>query len=492
MKLSVLSLDQGRDLQVQPGGRLLDYLRSAEISVNAACGGRGSCHKCRVRVEGGFAAVSSLDRKAFNESELADGWRLSCQLTVRTPLALRIPQTESLTRKPRVLKHDIALNDPTWACDLGSTGLVLAIGESPKRIGLEAHLLNRQVQYGADVMTRLEAAQRLGVGALQKVLLDSVQALLTAVKESVAPELWSRLRQQDLFCAGNSAMSSFLCGWDIASLAVSPFQPARRDSDQVQLDSGVRLRSMPLMGGFVGGDTFAALAYLQTCATPESWMLIDIGTNTEIVLKTAAGELWFASAPAGPAFEGGNIHHGMRAEPGAIAHAKWQDGWKLSTIGDDQARGICGSGLIDVLFEAVRAGLIERDGFVPDGKLQLNESVFLLADDVREFQLAKSATRTACDLLCDRAGARPQKIYLAGTFAEHLHLESVHGVGLLPQDISCEKVGNAALKGALLFAKMSETERKLFAEMVERSRKPVELALQDDFQDLFVRNLNFA
>ena len=183
----------------------------------------------------------------------------------------------------------------------------------------------------------------------------------------------------------------------------------------------------------------------------------------------------------------------MRAESGAISVARYDKakGWKLETIGGDVARGICGSGLMDILAESVRGGVITYDGFVPGGRLDLGSEISLLADDVREFQLAKSATRTAADLLIQRAGVKPLRIYLAGTFAQHLRLDSVAGVGLLPEGIPAEAIGNASLKGAVLYASMSEEERKAFTDKLEKMRRPVELALQDDFQDAFVKNLNF-
>jgi uncharacterized 2Fe-2S/4Fe-4S cluster protein (DUF4445 family) len=135
--------------------------------------------------------------------------------------------------------------------------------------------------------------------------------------------------------------------------------------------------------------------------------------------------------------------------------------------------------------------LITADGYLPGGRLELTPSVSLLADDIREFQLAKSATRSAIDLLIDRAGVRPEKIYFAGTFAANLDLASVFGVGILPEGISVEPIGNGSLVGTLEFAAMEPAEREEWVARLLRIRRPIELALQDDFQDRFVRNLNF-
>jgi uncharacterized 2Fe-2S/4Fe-4S cluster protein (DUF4445 family) len=498
MKIRVDCRGESVEVQAAPGARLLEYLQQASVPVNAACGGKGTCHKCRVKVQAGFLGVTATDRRAFRESELTEGWRLSCQAMPRTNLEILLPNTESLRSKPRVIRNEKALaslspsSELVLVCDLGSTGVVVAIAERGAREPLiESHLLNKQVPYGSDVMTRLHSAQKLGIEPLRKAVHQTLESCLGALA-AAEPGLQDRVAGMPLFCAGNSAMASILHGWSIDSLAVSPFQPEKREPGRSSLPDGRTVETLPLLAGFVGGDTVAGILALEKREAARPWMLVDIGTNTEIVLNNGRGEYWLSSAPAGPAFEGGNIHHGMRAETGAISSAVVEAGqWKLQTIGNDLARGICGSGLMDILAQAVRHGLIHRDGFVPEGKLQITDQVMLLADDVREFQLAKAATRTAVELLIGRAGIRPQKIYLAGTFAQHLDLDSVRGVGLLPPEVSCEAIGNASLEGTLIWASMAETERRAFLAGLEKERRPVELALQDDFQDRFVAQLDF-
>ncbi len=504
MKLQVNLRGEKIEIQAPSGARLLDYLQENNIPINAACGGNGTCHKCRIKVTDGFVGQTMKDKVAFRDSELAQGWRLSCQCVPKTNLALDVPSTENFKNRPRLVRF------PAWevaeksadtiqvslVCDLGSTGVVVALADlKSKKPLLEAHLLNRQVRFGADVMTRLHHAQTKGVEPLRAAVLDTLRACLDSLKKE-SPALFARAFSDGLYCSGNSAMTSFLLNWSIDTLAVAPFQPATRDAAEIlssELD-GIVLKTLPILAGFVGGDTVSGILCLEGKNAPEPWMLVDIGTNTEIVVNNGKGELWFSSAPAGPAFEGGNISQGMRAENGAISIARYSkenSKWNLETIGDDVPRGICGSGLIDILFESVQAGLITEDGYIPEGRLDVAPELGILADDVREFQLAKSATRTASDLLIERSGITPKKIYLAGTFAQNLRADSVKGVGLLPQRIEVETIGNASLYGVILYAAMNETERKEFNARLERSRNFVELALQDDFQDRFVKNLNF-
>ena len=498
MKIRVDCRGETVEVQAAPGARLLEYLQQASVPVNAACGGKGTCHKCRVKIQSGFLGVTATDRRAFRESELAQGWRLSCQAMPRTNLEILLPNTESLRSKARIIRDDAAIASLSasapvvLACDLGSTGVVVAIAEKgARRPLLEAHLLNKQVPYGSDVMTRLHSAQKLGVEPLKRAIDQTLEGCLKALAES-EPSLVERVAGAPLLCAGNSAMASFLHAWSIESLAVSPFQPERREAFRSSLPSGHTLETLPLLAGFVGGDTVAGILAIESRGAEVPWMLVDIGTNTEIVIRNDRGEYWFSSAPAGPAFEGGNIHHGMRAETGAISEARLEGGdWQLRTIGNDLARGICGSGLMDILAESVKGGLIHPDGLVPEGRLLITEQVQLLADDVREFQLAKAATRTAADLLIERAGILPRKIYLAGTFAQHLNLDSIRRIGLLPPEIPCEPIGNASLEGTLAWASMTEAERDSFWKRLDSGARPVELALQDDFQERFVAQLDF-
>lgn len=501
MKITVNLRGETSEIQALAGVRLLDALQDQALPVNAACGGNGTCHKCRVKVTEGFAGITPKDREAFRESELSQGWRLSCQARPRTNLALDLPSAESLRNRARIVKSaelaqaeaSAERENPLLVCDLGSTGVVVALARKGVREKplVEAHLLNRQVRFGADVMTRLHHAQKNGVAPLRMALIETLKSCLESLKKE-APSLYARAAEHGLYCSGNSAMTSFLLDWSIDTLAVAPFQPASRGAGEFSSNElGLTVRTLPILAGFVGGDTVSGILAIEARDTPEPWMLVDIGTNTEIVVNNGRGELWFSSAPAGPAFEGGNISQGMRAEAGAISVARYRDAWSIETIANDLPRGICGSGLIDLLHESVQAGLITPDGYVPEGRLMVTPEIGLLADDVREFQLAKSATRTAGDLLIERAGVKPLKIYLAGTFAQNLRLDSVAGVGLLPESVPAEAIGNASLEGVTLYASMTEAERLTFIQKLEKLRKPVELALQDDFQERFVRNLNF-
>lgn len=490
MKLTVVTQEDKQELVVPIGGTVLEYLQNVEIPVHSACGGKGSCQKCRVKISGGFAATSESDKKAFIPQELEQGWRLSCQLRPRTSLEILVPSTESVRRAPRtvILRKPKANEKLVLACDLGSTGVVLALGTPDGESLIEVHLLNQQVIHGYDVMTRLQVAQEKG----PQVLTDLIWKTLDLCWKQLKPHLLDSYQlPSEIYFSGNSAMVTFLHSWNTESLAVVPFQPEKKESTTTARQ-GLQWTSLPLFGGFVGADTCAGVVAIEKNYAAKTWLLVDVGTNTELVLKDHDGVYWFCSAPAGPAFEGGNITHGMRAEPGAITEATRKNGqWKFETVGKDRAKGICGSGLIEVIAESVAEGIIHQDGFVPERNVLLTETIFLSAEDVREFQLAKSATFTGIEILLERANIKPEKIFLAGQFAQYLNVEKAVAVGLLPQGYEYEKIGNSSLQGSLIYAGMKHEEKEaLFSKMNNQGRQ-IELALQDDFQDRFVRNLNF-
>ena len=356
MKIRVNLRGEAVEISSPVGARLLDYLQENAVPVNAACGGNGTCHKCRIRVTDGFLAITPKDREAFRESELASGWRLSCQSRPKTNVNLEVPAAETLRNRPRITQH----NDlpefesgreacrPGLVCDLGSTGVVVAIvDESAVSNGsqslVEAHLLNRQVRFGADVMTRLHQAQLKGIEPLRDSLLETLKICLDAVRVA-APNLFAKAFPGGMVCSGNSAMTSFLLNRSTEKLAVAPFQPDSREAGEFVAEKldGLKVSTLPLLAGFVGGDTVAGILAVEALRAEEPWVLIDIGTNTEIVVNNGRGELWLSSAPAGPAFEGGNINQGMRAESGAISVARYNSGWSVETTAKPCTRQVPG------------------------------------------------------------------------------------------------------------------------------------------------------
>ena len=469
--------------------------------------GKGLCHQCRVKVEKGLAPISASDRKAFPEGALKEGWRLSCMLRPKANLELFFPQVYVFQEDLQVLRSP---QGPWWvAVDLGTTGVELAAVDE-QGLWAKVKSLNRQIQMGADVMTRLEYAQRRGVEPLRQRAVGQLRSLVKVLEraQGSSSEFTGRI-----VVAGNSAVISFLLGLNIESLAVSPYQPEVLEAQFRELSpaaapvsapaapaaepSAWQLETLPLIDSFVGGDLWAGLFLLHQrgLATAEhSWVLVDVGTNSEILFWDGQ-KLFVSSTPAGPAFEGSSISIGMRAESGAIVNPRWNlahQRWDYEVIDEDYPKGLCGSSLVQMVAEAVTAGSVNREGEVLEPThLELSQGLALSQADVREFQLAKSAIRTGLELVVEKVSATgkpPEKLFLGGAFGQHLPLQPCFDLDLLPL-MEVEILGNSSLEGTVAWGQATDQQRDQFNTWVEQTKTPIELALSDDFQEKFIRNM---
>ncbi|MBI4042664.1 MAG: DUF4445 domain-containing protein [Deltaproteobacteria bacterium] len=254
--------------------------------------------------------------------------------------------------------------------------------------------------------------------------------------------------------------------------------------------------TFPILGSFVGGDAAAAVLATGLDQAEKPTLLIDIGTNVELLLKYGE-HLYVCSTPAGPAFEGGNISIGMRAEGGAITRIQRQNNsLACETIGGTYPKGICGSGLVQALAELVKEGWVKTDGEITSGQeeIGLTPKLSLTQGDIREFQLAKGALLTGITLLLEHVELRTtdlQQILLAGNFGEYLDLEAAMAIKMLPSlPLSqYKKCGNQSLEGAIALARNPDLTVRL--EQIQTITSLVELALHDRFQEIFVKALTF-
>lgn len=408
------------------------------------------------------------------------------------------------------------------ALDLGTTSLFAALLdlETGSVLAMSSQT-NMQRVYGEDIISRLtyslehaDAAE-----ALHKVLINNLNAMIDdMLRESGLPAR----RIFKLSVVGNPVMLHFFLGLDASGLGSAPYIGLFSASLQTNArDIGLNVSPLanvmvlPQLGGFVGADTTACLLTLTNCFQ-STFLLIDIGTNGEIVLGHK-GKMWACSAAAGPAFEGGALSSGMRAGPGAIEHFYIQDK-KLDfrAIGEGPVRGICGSGIIDLLAVLLAAECIHKDGsftptiteYFPVREGSRGQEIVLIAtedsftaapivlnqEDIRQVQLAKGAIRTAIDFLLRQARLKPadlEHIYLAGAFGSYLDSESLIRIGLLPavDSAKVKNIGNAAAEGAMMALMSVDSLRE--AVRIKDKAAYIELADQADFQDVFLNNLNF-
>ncbi len=409
------------------------------------------------------------------------------------------------------------------AVDVGTTTVVLTLLdlETGAPVAVES-TLNRQSPFGADVIARMGHAMtgEEAIADLRTAVLDTVNGLLESACATAGVE---RERVAEMVVAGNATMLHMLVGVDPRSIALSPFVATFLEPQDVRAaDIGIgihpdgRVVLFPSIGAYVGADVVADVVATGLARDDRVRLLVDVGTNGEIVCGSAE-RVVATAAPAGPAFEGGQILHGMRATEGAIEGVVLEEGGvRLQVIGGEVApRGICGSGLIDAVAQLRRVGLLAANGILVsreeatlaghpladrlldrDGvrAFALTEDVLLTQLDIRELQSAKGAIATGIGVAMDALGLEPadlDEVMLAGSFGTYIDPESARLLGLVPP-VPGERiraVGNAASEGAKM-ALMSFREREVAFELPALVEY-LELSGAPDFNERFIANLAF-
>ena len=407
------------------------------------------------------------------------------------------------------------------ALDLGTTTVVgtlfdLVTGEE-KAVSSS---INPQVGFGDDVISRISRVRenRTGLNDLQQAALKAANSIVHDLGAQAGVDA---RHIYETVIAGNSTMQQLLCGLDPSALGEVPFVQTFDDGLTIPaqalglaVNPGGEVFIFPQIGGFVGGDTVASMLAVGLEATEEPTLLVDIGTNGEIVLAHE-GKLYATSAAAGPAFEGARIVQGMRATAGAIEKVLIGENVLLNVIGNTQPVGICGTAIIDAVAELLRTGIVDKTGrllpaseapaglpewlrtrlvtmdgqthflLVPAEEAGSGDAIYLWQKDVRELQLATGAIRAGINILLRRVGLEPDdlgSILLAGAFGNFIRRSNARRIGLLPQ-IPCARIhfiGNAAALGAKL-ALLSADER-VRAERLRRRTEHVDLSLDREFQ----------
>ncbi len=422
------------------------------------------------------------------------------------------------------------------AYDIGTTTLVgYLIDLSTGAEIAESACLNPQAREGSDVISRLCAVAGEGEPATRRLQQNLVRGLNGILRRCLYKTGRVEEDVKTIVAVGNPAMIHFLLGVSTRTLTEAPYDPAFRDAQVVRatslglhVDIDATLHTLPLVDGYVGADTVAmTLAELQE-TEGDTVLALDVGTNGEVVLRHD-GKLWCASAAAGPAFEGGNIQQGMRAEPGAITAVAIEGtdgeaGLRITSVAGAPPRGICGSGLIDAVAVLLDAGVIEEGGKLtpePPDRWQLRmeevndvisgkplkavrlakqvegsegNGVLLTQRDIRELQLAKGSIRAVEEALLKEAGIGwddVDRVLLAGAFGSFVRVESAIRIGLLPRLPleRIESVGNAAGIGAKL-ALRSRAEFRRAEELASRMTH-VPMAGNAHYEEAFIENIGF-
>jgi uncharacterized 2Fe-2S/4Fe-4S cluster protein (DUF4445 family) len=612
--------------KVKDGDTILEAARQLGAGLESICGGKGSCGKCKIRIDEGYFPKYSLNseiastetegqvsEKFLSRTQMRQGYRLACQTRVHGDIVVFIPEESrkgqqvvrkeatrrKITLRPAVKKYYVELKPATLKDPLGdlervkdelgkkyrlkdlvidypvllglqktvrrgdwkitvsvwkdreiigvepgkslrSWGLAVDIGtttvagylcdlSSGEVIATEA-IMNPQVAYGEDVMSRIGYAVK-GKNGLRQLNRSIIKGLNEVAAQAAAGAGIRRTAIIDMAVVGNTCMHHLFLNINPGNLGRSPFVPAIHHSLDVKArDLGLRVAPgayvhvLPNEAGFVGADNVGVLIAEEPYNQDEMLLIIDIGTNGELLLGNRQ-KLLSTSCATGPAFEGAEIRHGMRAAAGAIEKIRvdpatkevqfkviGSDGWntEVENIG---ARGICGSGIFDVAAQMFRVGIIDKSGRFKTGiessrirqtesgpefviawakETAINHDIVICQKDIRAIQLAKGAMYAGARLLMNRLGInRIDKVILAGAFGSYIEKESAAVIGLFPDCAlkNVRAVGNAAGDGARLA--LLDVAKRQEADIMARRVEYVELTVEPEFNRTFTRSLIF-
>lgn len=615
----------GRRGEAPAGKTVLAAAQELGVGIEASCGGKGVCGKCRIIVEEGrfekLGLVSGAshvsergetEEKFFTEDELSRGYRLACLTQITGDLVVTVPEESrsvkqvilekgkkrTFTINPAVKQYTIKLPAPTledarddrrrlldvleereglsgltvdypvlrtlprtlrendWLVTVsvwqGKEVIRVESGEAPHSLGIaidigtttlaaflcdlvtgellsKASRMNPEIGYGEDVLARISYAMANEDGGekLQRAMQDAVSELAAQMTGEIGR---TPSEVDEMVLVYNTAMHHFTLGLDSRYVGRSPFAPAASDALDIKardlgilINPSANIHSLPIEAGFVGADNVAVLLAEEPYNSESVKLIIDIGTNGEIDLGNKE-RLLSTSCATGPALEGAQIAFGMRAAPGAIERIEinpetYEPRYKV--IGKDEwfpdisftgAQGICGSGIIDVVAELYRAGIISKAGRIntkldtprvrkdDKGKAEyvlawapetaVHKDIVITQGDIRAVQLAKGAIYVGAKYLMEKYGIdHVDEVILAGAFGSYINKKSAMALGMFP-DCALEKVqavGNAAGDGARIA--LLNVEKRKEAARVAREVEFIETAVEPDFQTRFMEAL---
>jgi uncharacterized 2Fe-2S/4Fe-4S cluster protein (DUF4445 family) len=637
-KAKIIFQPSGRRGEVEKGISIIEAARRIGADIEALCGEKGVCGKCKVRIEKGFFEKYGIqsdhdhlsewqeeEGKFIDDREKEDGYRLGCRAKITGDLLVFVPEESRagkqvvskaardipITRNPAVKLYYVEVSEPTiqdpgadfermtdylrehygldgigidyhalrelpgrlregkwkvtaavWmdreiirispgrvedyygmAVDIGTTTVAAYVcNMTTMEVVDTVSMMNPQCKYGEDVMSRItyHMSNEEGLARMRQDILDGLNSLIAqacdgtrrSAEDPHAPRTPDDIL--DVTIVGNTVMHHILLGVDPGFVGLSPFPPViHRGLDIKARDLGIGINPsafihvLPIEAGFVGADNVGVLIAEEPHKNEEMQLIIDIGTNGELVLGNRE-KLISSSCATGPALEGAQLAFGMRAAPGAIERIRidpethetdykviGRDAWKsYSEPKEMQTKGICGSGILDVLSELYRAGVVLKSGrFNPEqnserfrknptsnqpefviawaDETSIGKDVVITQKDVRQIQLAKGALYCGCKLMMRRMGIdKVDRVKIAGAFGTHVDREKALIMGLFP-DCEIEKiisVGNAAGDGAR--AALLDRSKREEANWVARNVEYLELTLEQDFQQEFMQAMH--
>lgn len=500
--------EEKKEYQPVEGATLLELLwEQGQEQIHAPCGGKGLCEKC---------TVFQVDENGKEHAVLA------CQVVPKAGEEYRLPKVQSLevetSGRNSKIQPDEGLSGYGVACDIGTTTVVchlidLKSGARTATVGEG----NAQGRYGADVISRIQAAGEGRLAELMSTIQDQLNRMIAQLCEQAHIE---KTQINRMAIAANTTMCHLLTGLDPKGIGVAPFTPVSLfgecyQASDLNLCFDGEVYILPAVSGYVGGDITSDILAAAIGFTDKVTLMIDVGTNGEMALGSS-DKMVCCSTAAGPAFEGAQIECGMTAAAGAISSVQWEDEHvACHVIGNTEAVGICGSGLIDAVAMMLDIGAldetgrmldIEEDDIPPACKPYLNldeeeSPVFYLTDrvyvsqsDVRKLQLGKGAIAAGVQVLLRAYGIKEEQVgqlLLAGGFGSFIRVKSAARIGLIPQTLAAvtQAIGNAAADGACA-ALVSKAARERLLQ-IQGAMEYYELSGLPAFQDAYMEAMLF-
>ncbi len=518
-QITVKSENKEQVLTAKKGESLMELLLREGYYISAPCGGRGRCGKCRIQVLKGQCKVSPEERAIFSEEELAAGWRLSCEVYpeddlevsfgLKSEAEIEVPDSKLAFSSEAAFSSNVTATEHyEVAVDIGTTTIAMQLlAKDSGEILHTATMINSQRRFGADVITRIQAA----IEHKDKLLQESIrQDLLEGLRRLTVDAGCELTQIEKIVIAGNTTMGHLLMEYPCDSLGVYPFTPVNIDLirggfSEILGSAGCEAEVILLPGisAYVGGDIVSGLYACGIAEKEEVSLLVDLGTNGEMAIGNCERILTTSTA-AGPAFEGGNITWGTGSIPGAICSVEIEDGEaKIKTIREQTPTGICGTGVVEAVAALLKEELIDETGlfdedYFDDGFcLAVTEDgseILFTQKDVREIQLAKAAIRAGIETLLLRYGVEKEevaKIYLAGGFGYKLDLEKAFAIGMLPEAFRgrVEAVGNSSLHGAVRYLREAQAEGDI-KNLISVSEE-ISLSADKDFNAFYMDAMMF-
>lgn len=478
----------GKEIVVNDQTPLIDVLH--EFGIEFPCGGKGTCGKCKVRLLNGEIGITENHQEKLDKLGLSPDWRLACFSHCDCDMTLEVEQFNHLILADESEFDFIPGEGFGVAVDLGTTTIVAQLIDlsSAKVLAVET-LLNPQVKFGADLISRIQSCLDGHSGEMTRIIRSAIGTMIGLVLKKHEVDL------KKVVLVGNTAMQLIFSNDDVSPLAMYPFHTNNLGLKsfgteelgwKFQVEETIHF--YPSIRSFVGSDILAGMMATEIHKKEDFTALIDLGTNGEIVIGNK-NQMVCASTAAGPAFEGANISMGMRAVTGAVSSFHLMNGKiEAIVIGNTVAKGICGSALIDAVAILRKLDLIGMFGEITSGEkeIYLVGKVKLTQNDINEFQLAKAAIATGLSILARSLSIQVtdiSELYIAGGFGNYINIEQVIETGMieLPEE-KIHKMGNTALIGAKMFL---FTNPESVKEILMKIRH-INLEGDPEFQDIFV------